>query len=465
VNPHDLLTLLDLGGTESASTDAATAILGTAPTPPSATSPTVLVVDEWGLRRGRDLRAESERFAALPLDDHAAADFFTAAFDPAPQLQPACVDAGRHEFIAQLLETPEYRALHADTRLDDTAASIAATAFAEQFTALVKDRVEDAAEPSGAAAAADGMSREMATLRAVGRALAEAGAEVEGVKEVAAALGLGPGAPGHGDPRAVAALFKRVRHDPTLKRICTLAGRYRRVAQSQQRRKAMHGLDDVVGVVTAGDLARLLPVELAKLAVPDLELDTLRRLVERQCQCRDYHAVERVGKGPIVVTVDESGSMAGEKVHTAKALALALAWLARQQRRWCALVAYSGDSGERLLPLPPARWDETQLADWLTAFLGRGSDLDVPIRELPRMVAELKAPPGDTDVIVITDAVCRIPAAVRDAFRTWTTGTHVRVIALVIDSPPGDLAGVADEVHTVQSLAADEAAVGRVLSI
>jgi uncharacterized protein with von Willebrand factor type A (vWA) domain len=65
-----------------------------------------------------------------------------------------------------------------------------------------------------------------------------------------------------------------------------------------------------------------------------------------------------VGKGPIIVSIDESGSMIGEKAHTAKALALALAWIARQQHRWCGLVAYSGDSGERLLPLPPGRWDE-----------------------------------------------------------------------------------------------------------
>ncbi|OWK39995.1 hypothetical protein FRUB_05885 [Fimbriiglobus ruber] len=58
--------------------------------------------------------------------------------------------------------------------------------------------------------------------------------------------------------------------------------------------------------------------------------------------------------------------MAGDKIHTAKALALALAWIARHQRRWCGLCAYSGDSGERLLPLPPGRWDEGKLMDWLT---------------------------------------------------------------------------------------------------
>ena len=39
------------------------------------------------------------------------------------------------------------------------------------------------------------------------------------------------------------------------------------VAQSKQRQKAAHGLDEVVGVEPGGDLARVLPAELVKLAV------------------------------------------------------------------------------------------------------------------------------------------------------------------------------------------------------
>ena len=98
--------------------------------------------------------------------------------------------------------------------------------------------------------------------------------------------------------------------------------------------------------------------------------------------CRLYRGYEPVAKGPVIVVIDESGSMEGQKVHTAKALALALAWVARHQKRWIALVAYSGDSGERLLPLPPGRWNEPALMDWLAAFIGHGSSLDVPASKL-----------------------------------------------------------------------------------
>src|SRR5205085_5851847 len=105
----------------------------------------------------------------------------------------------------------------------------------------------------------EGGEREMATMRAVSRALTRAGDEVEEMREATAALGMGPGSPGSNDPRAIAALYRRVRSNPTLRRICELAGRYRRLAQSKQRRKAAHGMDDMVGVTLDGDVGKLLP--------------------------------------------------------------------------------------------------------------------------------------------------------------------------------------------------------------
>jgi uncharacterized protein with von Willebrand factor type A (vWA) domain len=465
VGSDELLKLLDLGASPARPPDDAAPPGPDAAVPgeSSPASPTALELDEWGLRRGRDLVAESERLRRCGADEFAAADFFAVGFEPEPRLAATCADPARRRFLAQLLETPEYRALHADTRLDDTAAAIAAGHFAEQFARL---KAEDCGpSPDAGAGGADNLDAEMAALRAVGKAVTEARKEVDELRDAAAALGLGPGQPGANDPRAIAEIYRRVRHDPTLRRISELAGRFRRVAQSKQRRKVSHGLDDVVGVEPGGDVGRLLPSELAKLAVPELELDTLRRIVERQALCREHHAVEPVGKGPILVVTDESGSMEGAKVHTAKALALALAWVARSQRRWCGLVAYSGGPGERLLALPPSRWDESALCDWLSAFIGGGSDLDVPLAELPRMYREIGAPEGDTDVVMVTDARARVPAELRDRFNAWRHSARARVVTLVVGSQPGDLAAVSDECHAVPALDPAGEAVGRALSL
>jgi uncharacterized protein with von Willebrand factor type A (vWA) domain len=466
MDPNELLQLLDLKAKPppvAPDSPVVGAWVATADAPSPPAGPTAVEVDAWGLRRGRDLVAESERLKACGTDEFAAADFFAVAFEPEPRLTAGCSDPNRHQYVRQLLETPEYRALHADTRLDDTAAAIAAGHLAEQFAKFKKEDHDGAAAPGEAGV--DDFAGEMAALRAVGRAVAEARREVDELRDASAALGLGPGQPGSNDPRAIAEIYRRVRADPALRKISELAGRFRRVAASKQRQKVTHGLDDVVGVESGGDVGRLLPSELARLAVPELELDTLRRIVERQAQCREHHATEPAGKGPILVVCDESGSMEGPKVHTAKALALALAWVARQQRRWAGLIAYSGGSGERLLALPPGRWDESALCGWLGAFIGGGSDLDVPINELPRMYREIGAPAGVTDLVMVTDARCRITTDLRERFLDWRRSARVRAVALVVGSAPGDLEGVCDEVHRVNALDPAGEAVGRVLSL
>jgi uncharacterized protein with von Willebrand factor type A (vWA) domain len=127
--------------------------------------------------------------------------------------------------------------------------------------------------------------------------------------------------------------------------------------------------------------------------------------------------------------------------------------------------AYSGDSGERLLALPPGRWDEGQLMDWLEQFIGRGSSIDVPVRELPRIYGQLRAPAGHTDIIFLTDALCRIEPELQEEFRAWKGKVRARLLTLVIQSTPGDLTAISDEIYTVPSLAATEAAVERVLSV
>jgi hypothetical protein len=160
----ELRKLLDLGGTDAAPPAEGSAVVATEHSQPKASaSPTALELDDWALRRGRDLLAASDRLQALDVGEHAVADFHACAFEPEPKLLDACEDERRHEFVKQLLDTPEYRSLHTSTMLSPVASEIAAAAFAEQFADL---KTKEKEEPKGAGPA----DREMATLRAVGRA-------------------------------------------------------------------------------------------------------------------------------------------------------------------------------------------------------------------------------------------------------------------------------------------------------
>ena len=117
-------------------------------------------LDEWALRRGRDVLKDCDRLRDLGLDENAIADFQACAFEPEPRLHGDCVDPQRQEFIEQLLETPDYQALHATTMLQEAASAIATVSFAEQFAALRKETTESK----------DALDREMETL-ACGRSM------------------------------------------------------------------------------------------------------------------------------------------------------------------------------------------------------------------------------------------------------------------------------------------------------
>src|SRR3954453_14401486 len=331
MDKDELLRMLDLDGAGPDPPPGSTAAadpLAPAP-PPGPTNENALELDEWGLRRGRDLLEEYPAFGHRGLGEYDLADFHPAPFDMDPRLMPGCADRTKHEFLVQLMGTPEYHALHESTMLNEAAAAIAAARFAEQFAGRrEKEREEErersarpgrkdpAPVPSAGEVEHAAMEGEMRVVRAVGVALDGAAGDVAELEDATAALGMGPGGPGPYDPRRVAGLFRRGRTSTTLRRIVELAGRYRLVAQSKQRRKVVHGMDDMVGVTPDGEVARLVPGELARLVLPETEWDTLRRIVERQAMCRDYHATEMVAGGPILVAVDESGSMAGPKVHT-----------------------------------------------------------------------------------------------------------------------------------------------------
>src|SRR5262249_55342807 len=121
----ELLKMLDLSGKEITQRESRQlAITPSEPKPIKPASPTVLELDEWGLRRGREVLEESERLQQTGLDENAIADCHGVAFEPDPQLKEDCIDPQRRAFLAQLLETPDYHALHESTVLNAAASAL-----------------------------------------------------------------------------------------------------------------------------------------------------------------------------------------------------------------------------------------------------------------------------------------------------------------------------------------------------
>jgi len=444
-------------------------------TPTEPQSPNALRLDDWSLRRGSEMFYESEliqkSFGEMGLPENpgdsdwhhtgeyskiqqaelATQDFLAAAFEPKPELAKNPKDERISRYMKNLMETPEFQQLHEETRLDEHASEVAAAHFAKQWSAIVVKE-----EPTGE------WDKDMEALSAASQAVAGAASEVEEIRDAESAMGgMGAGGTGAKIPKdELRKRFQRIRNNQTLARICQLAGRYRRMAAAMQRRKVLHGQDDIVGVTLGDNVASLIPSELAQLADEDLELDTMRRIIESCAMVRDHRGVEKVAKGPIVVVVDESGSMDGEPVCQAKAYALAMYWIARHQRRWCCLVGFSGSEEGNFLVLKPDEDKSIELMDWLEHFFGGGTDMDVPLKELPKRWHDQGTPPGRTDIINITDAICNVPAKMASEFNEWKARVDARYnIILVGASDGGPLKSVADRIWTASTIDVGEAAI------
>ena len=486
----DLLKALDIAP-ERTDEDEGTG-LDPAQTTTAPPSETALTLDAWSVRRGRELLNADGAMKTLfndklspkiPADfdsldvpakelfyeeakrsaenaRNAAADFHAAAYEPTPTLAEACTDETRHRYMEELLDSEAYQSLHAQTAGDALASELAAGHFAKGWCDLVASGQEEAPEPGG-------FQERLQAMKAANAATTAAQEEVDELSDLRGGIGSGEGDGATVSASEMRKRFEMVKDSPQLRRIMALAGRFRRFAQARQRTKTIHGMDDMVGIEPGNDLGRLLPSELAQLADDDLQWLALRRYLERSMLQREHRSLEGEARGPIVVHVDESGSMAGEPIAMAKAFALAMAWIAKHQKRWICLVGFGTDSQGNYLAMAPEAWDDAKLLDWCQHMFSGGTRSSVPLVNTPAKWEKIGCPEGKTDIITITDGQLSVDDDRAANFDQWATKHQVKhhVILLDCGDEPGDMAKVADQIWNVDSIDIETNAVQELMSL
>lgn len=137
-------------------------------------------------------------------------------------------------------------------------------------------------------------------------------------------------------------LAERITSDPRLQQVMKLAGRLQRLAASGRKERDELGCSTLVGVTLGGDLPLALPTELGLLKHRSLRRLQLAKLADRRLQ--QYHLVGEApkGRGPVVVLLDESGSMGGDRSLWASAVALACISVAVREKRACTVIGFNG---------------------------------------------------------------------------------------------------------------------------
>jgi uncharacterized protein with von Willebrand factor type A (vWA) domain len=416
-------------------------------------SDTVLKLDQWSINKGKRLAQDElhkDMVKAKLTDATELADAHAACFDLFTEFAERPKDVSRARWMQEMVNTPDFQALREQTAYDMGLSDIACQTVTKQWVEYKK-------------MVKSGQDEELSRARSAANAAKQAKNQVNDASGMARAFGLERGSRQMQDPTRMLELFKKIKKTPSLKNICELAGAYRRLAQARQRVKDIHSEDEIVDVTLGGELERLMGSEISRLAVEELEDDMLRRLMEHQAMCRQMQGVKHVAKGPIMVLLDESGSMSGEPNEQAKAMSLALAYVAKSQKRWCALVSWSSAGQYNYITLPPGEWDGNKVADWCCGFIGGGTE--PPIQIIEQIYEETGASGQKCDMVWISDGCAHVDPGEAEKFNEWRHARKSRSIGLLVQSDDAAFKLICDEIHVVKAISVTEDAVGQVLGI
>jgi uncharacterized protein with von Willebrand factor type A (vWA) domain len=257
-------------------------------------------------------------------------------------------------------------------------------------------------------------------------------------------------------------LGRRLAQNPKLGELARLVGRFKQVARALRRHSRDRGAAEVYDITGGADLGRLIPAELLALSNSKLRGEFKRRLLEGtllQYQLRDN---EEKGKGPMIVCLDVSSSMAGEKELWAKALTLTLLDIARRRRRLFRAVLFSaGPGSQRVFHLNRDRRYEPALKEVLDMaeyFPGGGTDFESPLSTAVTLLEDrgLKR----ADLVLITDGECEVSPQWLAGFKQSKAELEFMLFAVLVDvgsNRVSTLAQLADRATSVSKLVAESA--------
>ncbi len=244
------------------------------------------------------------------------------------------------------------------------------------------------------------------------------------------------------------ALAKRLQNNPKLKQIAKRLGFLRRIWLERKRaRKARSSFESIAGAEFSNQVTKAFPSELALAATPQGKALFALKYSQRTLLTKDYVAHRKdLGKGPIVMYVDISGSMSGEAELWSKAIALLIAEEALKEKRAVQIHLFDVRIADSVV-LEAGRSDNNDLLDFVSTWhLGGGTSFNAV---LAHAVTSAKIS-DKSDVLMITDGCSEVHEhTIRNVNQLKErTGAMWSTICIGI-AGQDVLKRFSDEVHTV----------------
>ncbi len=223
-------------------------------------------------------------------------------------------------------------------------------------------------------------------------------------------------------------LAEKIASNKQMKEIADWAGRFKQIARKKQKSKHSDSMERS-GVTLGNDIERLLPMELGLYTHPITKNDFLRRFVEGQTMQYEQKGHEVLGKGPIVLCLDQSGSM--HKLDTqSKGFTLALMSIARKQKRDFCLILFS--TRTQIFKYERGKIKISDMINLAQTFLGGGTDFTLPLDRAMNVINESRF--KQADLVFITDGEDKVKDSFLESFNKKKKEKNCNVLSLTIGS-------------------------------
>ncbi|MCD6232985.1 hypothetical protein J7J81_01195 [bacterium] len=295
--------------------------------------------------------------------------------------------------------------------------------------------------------------------RGMRKAAKEAAENAKETSEMLESWGVEPGEIQKLDYEQKLELKKKLESSSKLKQISKLLGKFRRLAIARQKEKIQAPAGMVVNVRRGNDLDKVIPSEMQFLAHPVLKMEFLRKFANQQLLQYEVERKEKLGEGPIIVGIDNSGSMEGAKEIWAKAVALGLWQVSKSKRRdFVYLMFGSRDDPIKEFWIRTGEANYKKLIQMAEFFLGGGTDFEKPLGKAQEIVESGKLPRAD--ICFVTDGECAVSDSFREQFQEFKRKEEVQVVTVLVDVGSSSRAAAkefSDEIVLVSELNSEEA--------
>lgn len=255
-------------------------------------------------------------------------------------------------------------------------------------------------------------------------------------------------------------LGKKLADNAKLKKLGQLVGRMRTQALALRRKLFEHANEEMYEVGIGAEVSRLLPHELLALRHPVLRRDFARRFLDAELLQYALRGIDEKGRGPMIVCLDGSSSMAGDKEIWSKAVSLTLLDIAQRQRRLFRSICFaSADTPLQVLDLNRRQRYAAEMNQVLALaeyFPGGGTDFQKPLSAALECLQQARYKRGD--IVFITDGECRVDPAWLKEFKRAKEDLGFSLFSVLIDvgsSSLGALKDFSDKITTISQLTSE----------